>query len=158
MLQRTQRDAMRERARRLLFALMEECARSATRSVGFYRCILNPRSFDETVNNLFTVSHLLLERKIKVCHDKDNKPVIFIIDSDAVAQQQCISHSQLVLDFNYSIYEVRLEVERTAAHRFRDRVLLTRCATSQDLCREFAHEISQPFGTEASSAADARPP
>ncbi|KAJ9155267.1 Non-structural maintenance of chromosomes element 4 A [Pleurostoma richardsiae] len=65
--------------------MMDECGLRSDGGIDLFRFVVNPRSFGQTVENMFYVSFLIRDGKVAIAYDKDDLPSLSIIEDTEAA-------------------------------------------------------------------------
>lgn len=80
--------------------------------VSFYEFALNPRSFGQTVENLFYISFLIRDGAVGVCLDDDDLPMLYFPESRELKDMRAakVSKHQAIVSIEWKDWEEMIEL------------------------------------------------
>lgn len=84
--------------------------RAGSGKVNFFSFVINPKSFGQSVENMFYLSFLLRDGKVRIDEDEDGTPFIAIVDEDEVDEvPEDAPYVHHIATFDHTVWRAAIE-------------------------------------------------
>lgn len=83
---------------------VHECLRDHS-PINLFEFVINPRSFGQTVENIFYLSFSIRDARARVDIDEDGMPIVSTVSDDLTEEEIKMENKQCVLEFTMSHWE-----------------------------------------------------